>query len=300
MRRWRRREVLGWALKGAALAPLWPRAARAEERWVQTHLATDLWSSPGEDAVSFGRARRFMYFRLHGEQRGGRFYAYNPKADGFVYIDAAAVGPSGAPPPEYLARPRTLEAIDLPGRISGGGGLWREPIDDPEVRVDDMAHNEAVWIREAVEGEDGETWYRTRGGAYLWHGRVRLPPPARPSGGRWIDVHLEPPTIVTAYEDGRAVFSALALTGVGGWETPTGTFAIRRRVANERMRGPGYDVSNVLFTQYFTAVGHSLHYNYWSSNWGYAGSHGCLGLAYADALWLWEWATVGTPISIHW
>ena len=43
--------------------------------------------------------------------------------------------------------------------------------------------------------------------------------------------------------------------------------------------GPGgYYLTNVLFTQYFTGDGASIHYNYWSSNWGYAGSHGCLGL----------------------
>ena len=33
--------------------------------------------------------------------------------------------------------------------------------------------------------------------------------------------------------------------------------------------GPGgYYLTGVLFTQYFTDDGASLHYNYWSSNWG--------------------------------
>lgn len=300
MRRWPRRAVLSWAVKGAVLAPLWPCIARAEERWVQTHLATELWSAPGPDAISFGRVRQFMYFRLHGEQQGDRLYVYNPRTDNFAYIDATAIGPSDSPPAEYLARPRTLEQLDLPGRISGNGGLWREPIDDPEVRVEDMVHNEAVWISESVEGEDGDLWYRTRRGNYLWHERVRLPPPVQARSGRWIDVHLKQPTIVTAYEGGRAVAAALALTGVGGWETPPGTYAIQRRVANERMRGPGWDVPNVLYTQYFTALGHAIHYNYWSSNWGYPGSKGCLGMNHEDSLWLWNWAAVGTPIVIHW
>src|SRR5207237_986738 len=31
------------------------------------------------------------------------------------------------------------------------------------------------------------------------------------------------------------------------------------------------------------ADGASIHYNYWSGNWGYAASHGCLGLTYADS-----------------
>ena len=118
--------------------------------------------------------------------------------------------------------------------------------------------------------------------------------------GRWIDVRLSEPTLVRAFEGNRIVYEAYAVRGTRGWETPTGTFYIQRRVANERMIGPGYDVSGVLFTQYFTELGHSIHYNYWSGNFGGAGSHGCLGMGYGDSLFFWEWATVGTPIVIHW
>ena len=60
----------------------------------------------------------------------------------------------------------------------------------------------------------------------------------------------------------------------------------------------GYYLKNVLFTQYFTSDGASIHYNYWSSNWGYAGSHGCLGVAYNEAKFAWDWADVGTPVYV--
>ena len=59
----------------------------------------------------------------------------------------------------------------------------------------------------------------------------------------------------------------------------------------------GYYLTGVLWTQYFTADGASIHYNYWSSNWGYPGSHGCLGIAYNEAKFAWDWADVGTPRS---
>ena len=59
-----------------------------------------------------------------------------------------------------------------------------------------------------------------------------------------------------------------------------------------------YYLTNVLFTQYFTPDGASIHYNYWSSNWGYAGSHGCLGVAYNEAKFAWDWADVGTPVYV--
>ncbi len=105
------------------------------------------------------------------------------------------------------------------------------------------------------------------------------------------------------------MLTTLAIHGAGPRPTPVGLFRIQRRVADETMNsdtigiprfGPGgYYLTHVLFTQYFTADGASLHYNYWSSNWGYAASHGCLGLTYADSAWLWSWATLGTPVYVH-
>ena len=288
------------AVAAAGLAPSFAGVARAEERWVQSHLVTELWSGPGPEAISFGKARQFSYFRLHSEQVGDRFYVYNPRTQNFAYVDARAVGPSTPPPPEYLARPRVLETLNVPARVIGTASVWREPIQDGDLWSHDIQHNGPLVVKDAVEGEDGERWYRLADGTFVPAEQVRLPSPVAGRPGRWIDVSLRAPTIVTAYEDGKPVFSALAITGIGGWETPVGTFVLQRRVANERMRGPGWDVSNVLFTQYFTNAGHAIHYNYWNSNWGYAGSRGCLGMNYEDSLWVWNWATIGTPIVIHW
>jgi lipoprotein-anchoring transpeptidase ErfK/SrfK len=64
--------------------------------------------------------------------------------------------------------------------------------------------------------------------------------------------------------------------------------------------GPGgYHLEHVLYTQYFTSDGASIHYNYWSGNFGYSGSHGCLGLDLQDSLFLWNWADIGTPVVIR-
>lgn len=96
-----------------------PEAVRAQERWVQSHLPTDLWSAAGPGAISFGRVRPFSYFRVHGEQVGDRLYVYNPRTQNFAYVDAKAVGPSAAPPSDYLLRPRILERLNVPGRSIG-------------------------------------------------------------------------------------------------------------------------------------------------------------------------------------
>jgi hypothetical protein len=286
------------AVTGSAGWPAGP--AHAEERWVQTYRPGELWSASGAGAISFGPVRPFSYFRLEGEPVNGRHLVYNPRTQNIAWIDASVIGPSSPPPAGYLLRPRVLERLDVPARGVGSGGIWREPVEDESVRLGDVEHNQPLRIRAAVEGEDGDTWYQLDDGTYVWSGRARLPDPVPRRAGRWIDAGLNPPAIVTAYEAGKPVYSALALTGIGGWETPPGSYVIQRRVANERMRGPGWDVSNVLFTQYFTGEGHAIHYNYWSSNFGYAGSRGCLGMNYDDSLWFWNWATIGTPLEIHW
>src|SRR5438874_1322800 len=132
---------------------------------------------------------------------------------------------------------------------------------------------------------------------------------ARTFSGRWIDVDLNEPAMLVAYDGDTPVLTTLTIHGAGPRPTPLGVYRIQRRVANETMNsdtigiprfGPGgYYLTNVLFTQYFTSDGASIHYNYWSGNWGYAASHGCLGLTYADSSFLWGWAGIGTPISIH-
>ena len=114
--------------------------------------------------------------------------------------------------------------------------------------------------------------------------------------------------MLVAYDGDTPVLTTLTIHGAGPRPTPIGVFTIQRRVANETMNsdtigiprfGPGgYYLTNVLFTQYFTSDGASIHYNYWSSNWGYAGSHGCLGVAYNEAKFAWDWADVGTPVYV--
>ena len=306
-RLWWRGVKVALALAVVGLGPLAAgvEVARAQEqgneRWVQTYQPTELWSDADPaQAISFGRVRPFSYFRLYSEQLGDRFYVYNPRTQDFAYIDAATVGPSTAPPPEYLLGPRVLETLNIPARSIGTSSLFREPVQDDAVWIRDVYHNAPVMVQDKVEADDGSVWYRLEDGSYTGERDLRLPSPQAMRPGRWIDVSLSSPTMVTAYENGQAVYSTLAIRGVGGWETPVGTFGIQWRVYNERMRGPAYDVSNVLFTQYFTGAGHALHLNYWSSNWGYPGSHGCLGMSYADSLWFWNWAGVGTPIVIHW
>jgi hypothetical protein len=286
---------------GLTLAPMGTGVARAQdgEKWVQTWQPADLWSNTGSTAISFGKVRPFTYLRVHGEVENSRLYVYNPKTQGFAYVDAGLVGPSASPPAAYLNGPLVRDTINLPARASGTASIYREPTLDDVAWAHDLSHNDIVLVKDLIEADDGTMWYRLQDGTFALEDQIRTPARVAPPAGKWIDVSLSSPTIVAAYDNGKALYSAMAIHGIGGWETPFGTYRMIQRVANERMRGPGWDVSNVLFTQYFTGSGHSIHYNYWSSTWGYAGSHGCLGMNYDDSLWFWEWATLGTPIDIH-
>ena len=200
--------------------------------------------------------------------------------------------------------------VDLPGRIVGRFNVRLAPRIAPETVVRILDNNTPVRVQAAVRDQHDEVWYQIGEGEYVHRSGVRLPrPPAEKLDGRWIDADLQTPTMVTAYENDRVVYSALAISGNGAFETPTGTFQILRRVENETMDSStigiprtspgGYFLEDVLYTQYFTDDGASLHYNWWKGTFGYPGSHGCLGLNREDAAWFWEWAAIGTPVVIH-
>jgi hypothetical protein len=170
--------------------------------------------------------------------------------------------------------------------------------------------NAAVWVYEAVTADDGDAWYRVGDGEYAHAAEVRLPrTPPQYFEGRWIDADLQEPAMITAYEGDRAVYATLTLFGKTATETAMGEHQIVRRVENETMDSAtlgvprdapgGYYLKNVLYTQYFTNDGAAIHYNYWSSNFGHPGTHGCLGVALDDAKWFWDWATYGTIVNIH-
>jgi hypothetical protein len=185
-----------------------------------------------------------------------------------------------------------------------------------------------VRVLDSVLGDDGDEWYRVSGLdpksyepanlGYLHNSVVRLPrlrytPTAADQTdrvGRHFEADLKEPALLTAYEDGGPIWSTLTLKGTVTKSTPLGSHKVLWRVANETMTSErvyppiprdapgGYYLTGVLWTQYFTSDGASIHYNYWSSNWGYAGSHGCLGIAYNEAKFAWDWAEVATPVYV--
>jgi L,D-transpeptidase-like protein len=297
------------APSGAFAAPGPPAPQAQPAVWAVTLNTATLYSGPSDQAVAFGDVPAQVIVQVLGYQ-GDWAHIYNPRTRTEAYVSSDQLGPSDAPS-RYITMPTPalLDEFDARGVVTDGASLAVYPT--PADEAVDGALNPNTWLNltGVVNGEDGASWYRTDTGDFVPADAVFIPERTEDFTGRWLDVNLNTPARVTAYEGDTEVDSFLTIKGAGSRPTPTGVFTILRRVANETMNsdtigiprfGPGgYYLTNVLFTQYFTGDGASFHYNYWSSAWGYPGSHGCLGLTYGNSAWLWEWAHVGTPIVIH-
>lgn len=174
-----------------------------------------------------------------------------------------------------------------------------------------------ITVVDEIPGEqvlaDNVVWFRTSTGGYVYSGYT-----AADNGisnatatGRWIEIDRTQ-QIARAYENGRVVYTAPMVVGIPAFPTPVGSFTVLRRVLDETMDSRtigiplssplGYYVPHVLYTQYITNTGVALHDNYWSpadAFGNYPTSHGCIGLRRADAIFFWNFATIGTPVIIH-
>jgi LysM repeat protein len=125
-------------------------------------------------------------------------------------------------------------------------------------------------------------------------------PPSAPTGGhsgRWIDIDLSAQRL-TAYAGDAPVRSTLVSTGLARTPTPTGRYRIYVKYGSTLMSGPGYYLPNVPYVMYFLR-GYGIHGTYWHSNFGHPMSHGCVNLPTVEAQWLYNWASVGTLVNIH-
>jgi lipoprotein-anchoring transpeptidase ErfK/SrfK len=127
---------------------------------------------------------------------------------------------------------------------------------------------------------------------------VYSPPPVGGSSGeRWIDVDLTN-QMVYAYEGSQIVNSFLTSTGTWEHPTVTGQYNVYIKLRYTDMAGPGYYLPNVPYTMYFYK-GYGVHGTYWHNNFGTPMSHGCVNLSIPDSEWLFNFASVGTVVNVH-
>jgi hypothetical protein len=257
----------------------------------------------------FGFARPGTPLQVLG-YNGDWAYVFNPHTQGTAYVYSNLLAPAD-PPSHYVSMPAPpyLEQFQDTIVLTQDANLSVYPSPSAEAVFAPLHASATETINGSVLGEDGGIWYQTSDFYYVPADGVFVPSHSDDYAGRWLVATLLPVTKVLALEGQTAVRSMLALRGIARFPTPVGVFSILRRVPNETMDSMtlgiphdspyGYLVKNVLYTQYFTPDGASLHDNYWSSNFGGIGSHGCLGLSYADSKWLWDWASIGVPVIVN-
>ncbi|MCA9879485.1 MAG: L,D-transpeptidase family protein [Thermomicrobiales bacterium] len=181
-----------------------------------------------------------------------------------------------------------------------------------------LDYGEPVTVSQWLKGEEvfegADMWAKVGDGRFVYSRNVGrnapvLPTPIpadAPTWGQWLDINLTQ-QLMTVYDGATPLRTIVVTTGMAGWETPPGYFTIVSRVANETMTSGAigaenfYRLDDVLFTQYFTDYGHALHFAWWRTKEtiGRPGSHGCINMLLDDSRFIWDWATIGTPILIH-
>jgi lipoprotein-anchoring transpeptidase ErfK/SrfK len=116
-------------------------------------------------------------------------------------------------------------------------------------------------------------------------------------GGRWIEVNLSQQRL-TAWENGRRVYSTRISSGKRATPTRRGVYTIQSKHRAKTMRGRGYVAPNVPYTMFYSG-GYAIHGAYWHNRFGTPVSHGCVNLPVGQARRLFSWASVGTRVVVR-
>jgi hypothetical protein len=107
------------------------------------------------------------------------------------------------------------------------------------------------------------------------------------------------------YENGEVILETYVSTGVGDIPetiTPPGHYSIHTKYDVQDMEGilggEYYFVDDVPYVMYFDNLGNALHGTYWHNNFGAPMSHGCVNLPMDVAAFMYEWAPIGTAVSV--
>lgn len=113
---------------------------------------------------------------------------------------------------------------------------------------------------------------------------------------RWIQIDLKKQRLF-AWEGKTQVHAVIISTGKDATPTLSGVFKIQSKHETARMRGDDYDIPDVPYVMFYEGS-YAIHGVYWHRNFGTPVSHGCVNVAVDHARWLFNWASVGTPVVV--
>jgi hypothetical protein len=112
--------------------------------------------------------------------------------------------------------------------------------------------------------------------------------------------------ILYAYDGDTLFMKEKMSSGIDGTPTPKGNFKIFKKTPSRYMQGPlpgisedAYDLPGVPWTMYFTNEGAAIHGAYWHNDFGSFHSHGCINLPPDKAEELYNWADLGTKVTVR-
>jgi lipoprotein-anchoring transpeptidase ErfK/SrfK len=141
------------------------------------------------------------------------------------------------------------------------------------------------------------------------------------TGRRYIVVSIEDQTL-KAYQGDQLILETLVSTGIEPNHTEVGDFHVRIKRKSQTMTGftsstgevvsvgdnapsatpdgnlSPYSVADVPNVMYFDFDAEALHGAYWHNNFGNRMSHGCVNLPLDVASFLFEWAPLGTAVTV--
>ena len=117
----------------------------------------------------------------------------------------------------------------------------------------------------------------------------------------WVYVSEDDPETVTVYQDGQAVYSTLANTGVPGAATQQGTFTVYARYLTTTMTGTNVDGTTysdpgIPWVSYFNG-GDALH-GFDRASYGFPQSNGCVEMPPAHAAVVYPLTPLGTLVTV--
>lgn len=126
--------------------------------------------------------------------------------------------------------------------------------------------------------------------------RVSIPASIDENEG-WIDLNLST-QVLTAYNGNEAIRTFVISSGRAGTPTVVGEFPIWIKVRIQDMSGPGYYLTDVPYVMYFFED-YGIHGTYWHNNFGTPMSAGCVNMTIDDSYWMFQFASVGTIVNVH-
>ena len=105
------------------------------------------------------------------------------------------------------------------------------------------------------------------------------------------------------FENGQVIDSFLISSGVSGHDSHTGNFRITAKLSSQNMgnpdltQAPNYYTQNVPDVMYYNGD-EALHGAYWHNNFGNVMSHGCINMPLDKAANVFDWAPMGTEVTV--